>query len=177
MTHARRKPAVNWPVGCPECGRGTIRPLAAAGRLATYKNMALPVPPDLEIPTCDNCGLEWIDPKTAASVDAALDAAFQKEAREQATTLLADLRQHVTQKRMESLLGLSHGYLSKIRSGASVPSPMLLACLKLLASDPTRRVHELEQRPPTRRSRADATERSHRPRSASRAASRRPNRQ
>ena len=176
MTHPRQKAAVSWPVGCPECGRGTIRPLAAAGRLASYKNMTLPLPAHLEIPTCDNCGLEWIDPKTATSVDAALDAAFQKEAHEQAATLLADLRQHVTQKRMESLLGLSHGYLSKIRSGASVPSPMLLACLKLLATDPTGRVQELEQRPPTRRSTAGATERGHRPRSASRAASNRPRR-
>jgi len=53
--------------------------------------------------------------------------------------------QRVTQRRIERLLGLSQGYLSKIRSGVSNPSPMLVGLLHLLASDPERRLREVEE--------------------------------
>jgi hypothetical protein len=57
------------PRRCRECGEGTIRPLAKAGRTMPFRNLAaLPVPATLSIPTCDHCGNEWIDLKTARAL-------------------------------------------------------------------------------------------------------------
>ncbi len=58
---------------------------------------------------------------------------------------LQRLTEHVTQRRLEQSLGLSQGYLSKVRSGASNPSPVLASCLRLLAADPEHRLHEMEE--------------------------------
>lgn len=143
-----QKPAapVVWPVRCPACGQGEVRPTAQAGRLVRYKNMAaLPLPDDLAIPTCGACAEEWIDRDTALAVDAALEREYQKRLRQ---LVVADLdrlaARKVTQRRLEEILGLSHGYLSKIRSGASRPSVALVSCLHLLASDPEHRMREME---------------------------------
>ena len=58
------------PRRCRECGEGMVRPLAKAGRTTPFRNMsALAVPNTLAIPTCDHCGNEWIDPKTAEAID------------------------------------------------------------------------------------------------------------
>ncbi len=138
---------VAWPIRCAQCGTGDIAPMARPGRTARYKTVAaLAIPEDLEIPTCEVCGAEWIDEKTAAAVDAALESAYQRRLRAMAAGELQKLAaQRVTQRRIERLLGLSQGYLSKIRSGVSNPSPMLVGLLHLLASDPERRLREVEE--------------------------------
>lgn len=145
MKHAQ-VPGLTWPADCPECGQGQIVPLARAGRTARHKNMPdLPVPADLAIPTCNVCSEEWIDGPTALALDRALEAAYQRQLQLLAITWLQKLaEQHVTQRHLERLLGLSQGYLSKIRSGASHPSPMLVGYLHLLATDPERRLREVE---------------------------------
>ena len=56
--------------------------------------------------------------------------------------------------RLESLLGLSKGYLSKLRAGDRDPSPELVSDLALIAHDPDGRIQELERfwgRPQARR--------------------------
>ncbi len=135
-----------WPIPCPACGKGEIFPAARAGRTARYKNMAaLPLPEDLAVPTCAECGEEWIDRATATALDAALEDEYQNRLRRLAIANLDRLAAcHVTQRRLEETLGLSHGYLSKIRSGASRPSVALVSCLHLLASDPESRMREME---------------------------------
>jgi hypothetical protein len=142
MTKAKGK--IAWPVTCADCGVGKIRPAARAGRTTRYKTLVLAIPADLAIPTCDNCGAEWIDAATAAALDNALEFAFGVEAQAQAAMLLDEMAGEVTQRRMEAVLGLSQGYLSKVRSGTSAPSAMLLACLRLLARHPANRIRELE---------------------------------
>ncbi len=136
-----------WPMRCPVCGQGDVRPLARVGRTARYKNMAaLPLPDDLEIPTCSTCGEEWIDRATALAVDTALEPEYQDRLWRLAVADLDKLAmRHVTQRRLEEILGLSHGYLSKIRSGASRPSVALVSCLHLLATDPEGRLLEMEE--------------------------------
>ncbi len=138
---------IAWPIRCSTCGKGEVYPFAQPGRTASYKNMAaLPLPDDLAIPTCRACGTEWIDRPTAQALDKALERQYRKRLRELAIKDLEQLAaRHVTQRRLEKLLGLSQGYLSKIRSGASRPSPTLVSCLHLLASDPEHRVREMEE--------------------------------
>ena len=131
---------------CHECGTGRVRPVARAGRRLRYKTIAaLAVPGDMAIPTCDNCGAEWFDETTARALDEVLDQAYRRILHQTARTAVEGLAPHVTQRRLEELLGLSHGYLSKIRSGVRVPSAELVGHLALLARDPERRLRELEE--------------------------------
>lgn len=93
-------------------------PLAKAGRKTPYRNMsALAVPSTLAIPTCDNCGNEWIDPQTADALDEALETAYAEELHKRLeAALVAILKADVTQRRLEQILGLSVGYLSRVRA-------------------------------------------------------------
>ncbi len=138
---------IAWPVRCPACGQGEVFPVTRPGRTARYRNMAaLPLPEDLEIPTCDACGEEWIDRATAQVIDATLEREHQDRLQQLAVASLEKLADNrVTQRRLEKLLGLSHGYLSKIRSGVSHPSAALVSCLHLLANDPHCRLREMEE--------------------------------
>jgi DNA-binding transcriptional regulator YiaG len=106
---------------------------------------SLPVPDDLSIPTCNSCGTEWIDRPTATALDKALEERYQGRLRELAVADMDTLAAlGITQQRLERLLGLSQGYLSKVRSGASRPSFTLASCLRLLAKDPEHRLREME---------------------------------
>ncbi len=60
--------------------------------------------------------------------------------------LLALCPGHISQRALERLLGVSQGYLSRLRAshGAAVPSAALVAALALLANDPGRRLDELQ---------------------------------
>jgi hypothetical protein len=130
---------------CHACGTGRVRPLARPGRRVRYKTIAaLEVPPEVAVPTCDACGTEWMTESTARQVDAALAAVYRRVLHDQARKALATLTRHVTQRRLEELLGLSQGYLSKIRSGDRTPSPEFVGHLALLARDPEPRLRELQ---------------------------------
>jgi len=130
---------------CAKCGKGTIRPVARAGRREWYKTMELDVPADFSIPTCDNCGEEWLSVRRSRTLDRALEKAYVAELVKLVSQQLAKLAEaSVEQRRVEQLLGLSQGYLSHVKVGRHAPSPMLLAELVLLAKDPARRLKELE---------------------------------
>jgi len=141
------KSKISWPIHCVECGKGKISPTAKKGRKTSYKNLKnLPVPNDLEIPTCNKCGAEYFDKAHAVAIDRALEPVYQQELQIRAAALLEKLtKSNVTQSKLEALLGLSHGYLSKVRSGARQPSPMLVSCLRLVAADPEGRIKEVER--------------------------------
>src|SRR4051794_3396147 len=103
------------PRRCRECGEGMIRPLAKEGRRMPFRNMAaLAVPSTLAIPTCGHCGNEWIDPKTAAALDEALQGAYADELHKRLEAALDQILKtaEIPQRRLEQLLGLSVGYLS-----------------------------------------------------------------
>jgi hypothetical protein len=130
---------------CAQCGEGTIRSVASAGRREWYKTMKVEVPADFMIPTCDHCGEEWLSVRQSQALDGALETAYTAELVRLASQQLAKLaREAIEQKRVERLLGLSQGYLSHIKAGRHAPSPMLVAELVLLAKDPESRLKELE---------------------------------
>ena len=128
---------------CAECGNGRVRPLAKAGRQTHHKTMMLEIPAELEIPTCDTCSAEWFDDTAARKVDEVLDGIYRHELRERVRAAIDTLTEHVSQRKMERMLGLSHGYLSKLRNGTCDPSPELVGNLALLARDPQKRIREL----------------------------------
>ena len=143
MKNTSKRKAVGG-LSCPDCGVGNILPKACSGRQGTYKNRSMEIPATVEIPTCNHCGSEWINEKTAAQIDQTLEEIFQAKLLKEAQRLLDILVAEVTQQKMEQALGLSQGYLSKIRSGANTPSPMLVACLRLLADNPAKRLQTLQ---------------------------------
>jgi len=52
---------------------------------------------------------------------------------------------HISQRRLELLIGQSQGYLSRLRIGAGNPSAELVSHLAMLAHDPKTRLAELER--------------------------------
>lgn len=69
------------------------------------------------------------------------------------------LSRHLSQRKLERLLGLSQGYLSRIASGAGKASRPLMMLLCLLAARPKERLAELTQffgEPPKPRSHSES---------------------
>ena len=116
------------------------------GRTAHYRNMtALPVPADLPIPTCGRCFDEYLDEEAAPTIQAALAAAYTGELRRRVRQAIDALMKVISQRKLELLLGLSQGYLSRLRAGLSNPSPELVSHLALIACDPKPRLSELHR--------------------------------
>lgn len=122
---------------CGECGMRTVAALTVAGRHAPFKNFpALEIPESVAIPTCSNCGTEWIDRKTAAALDSALANEAAKVLSSVARKAIEFLGVILPQRDLEAGLGLSAGYLSKVRHNKETPSAALAGLLALLASHP-----------------------------------------
>ena len=135
------------PRRCRECGEGTIRPVAKAGRKMPFRNIAaLLVPATLAIPTCNHCGNEWIDPETAQVLDEVLQGAYANELHTRLEAALETILStaDISQRGLERLLGLSLGYLSRVRGRRGEASAPLVSVLALLAEDPKRRLKELD---------------------------------
>ncbi len=125
---------------CVECGEGIVRLVAAPGRQAKYRTLTLPVPAALEIPTCGNCGTEWINESVARKLDAALETEFRIRMRDLVTVSLARLSKcSISKAHVERVLGLSQGYLSHLTTtGDKTPSEALALNLVYFAQNPRR---------------------------------------
>jgi len=124
---------------CAECEKGIVLPLATSGRQARHRTLTLPVPADLEIPTCGNCGTEWIGDSVARKLDAVLEKEFRVRMRELVTISLARLSKHsISKAHVERVLGLSQGYLSHLTTGDKTPSEALALNLVYFAQNPRR---------------------------------------
>lgn len=130
---------------CPACGVGTVRPLAAAGRRWPYKNLPdLELAADVEVPTCDECGEEWLGADEHKELDRVLNRAYRNEMSKKAQKYIEEIGRSMHQFELEPLLGLSAGYISKLKYG-KVPSGPLVACLALIANDVLHRVDEIRR--------------------------------
>jgi hypothetical protein len=122
---------------CGECGKREVERRAVEGRRSPWHQFtSLPVPADLEIPTCSNCGSEWINREVAEKLDAALAKAAAARRLQLVQESLAELRPRLQQQELERLLGLSGGYVSKVKHGKEDPSDYLVVAMLLLASRP-----------------------------------------
>jgi transcriptional regulator with XRE-family HTH domain len=84
-----------------------------------------------------------LDPAVAARIREAIQHARRNEA----STLIDRACGSLSQRRLEAILGLSQGYLSRLANQHGNPSPILIALLQLLANDP-RRIRELDRSRP-----------------------------
>jgi len=80
----------------------------------------------------------------SAKEQARIEGTILADRRARASLLIEHLARHFSQRHLELRLGLSQGYLSRLRAGSGNPSPALLSLLALLAVDPTR-LHELDR--------------------------------
>lgn len=120
---------------CHSCYIGSVVPTAMPGRTLRYKTLkSLPVPADLMIPTCDHCGDQWLSPADAKRTDAAMEAVYRCDLIRRAQAVLPPPHES---ERVERDLGLSRGYLSRLRKGTKVPSEPLLALLALIHRKPS----------------------------------------
>jgi len=126
---------------CHACFQGNVVSQAGPGRTTRYKTIPnLPIPADLEMRTCDHCGERWFTPADARRIDAALEVVYRQELLRRVRAVLPDAKDA---DRIERDLGLSRGYLSRLRAGKKVPSEVLVALLTLIHERP-RTLKEVE---------------------------------
>ena len=87
---------------------------------------------------------EYLDDAANRALAPQLQAAFLTDLRIRARVAIDMLAHHISQRKLEQMLGLSQGYLSRLRAGASNPSPELIAHLAMLCQDPPTRLTELQ---------------------------------
>jgi transcriptional regulator with XRE-family HTH domain len=123
-----------------------MRPRTRPGRTIRYRNLpALAIPDDFPILTCSRCRFEQLNEKTRAALAPILHEEYRNALRVRIRRAIDTLSHYISQRRLEKLLGLSQGYLSRLRAGAGSPSPELVSNLALLAQDPKVRLSELER--------------------------------
>lgn len=131
---------------CRECGEGTVRLVTEPGRRTTYKFIELDVPSSVAIPVCDHCGTEWHNDTTAEAFDEAMEQAFRSELAVIAQRALERIdAAGVRQSDVERAIGLSAGYLSKIKRGERAPEPVLVAQLAIISMDPAARLADAQK--------------------------------
>ena len=130
---------------CAECGARAVVGVARAGRLTMYKNLELEVPAHVVVPTCTSCGAEWIDDTAAKTLDEALESVYESKLRNRLDLALERiLSEEGSQVRVERILGVSPGYLSKLKRGRRNPSAEMVSALALVSANPKRRLAELD---------------------------------
>lgn len=134
------------PRRCPACGAaGALKSTARKGRTAVFRGVTVELPSSLRLTECAACHELLLDDDESDAYSQAVDAAYDTELTRRAQGALAKLEGVTSQRRLEQLLHLSHGYLSKVKSEAKAPSATLVGQLALLAADPSKRIAELEK--------------------------------
>ena len=129
---------------CPGCGEGTLHAKSMKGVAFPHRQFdALTVDDDIKVPVCDTCEAEWVGEKEAKALHTSLERSLQRELQSRASWAIDRIRQWMSQKELERLLGISPGLLSKLKAGKET-SPSLVATLMLLARGP-HRVAELQE--------------------------------
>ena len=131
---------------CIRCGARAVKPRTGKGRTTRYRTMPfLRIPEAVLIPTCGRCGSEYLDEKTCEELSPQLHKVYLASLRTRVRLAIDILSQHIPQRRLERILGLSQGYLSRLRAGTGNPSPELVSHLALLCHDAPRSLERLQR--------------------------------
>ena len=122
------------PERCPCCGYAALALVGRPGRAVRYRNTVLSLPADLPLPTCKRCKYENLSLETLPT--ATLEGLYRNSLRERAIVAINRLKHCRPKRRLELLLSLSHGYLSRLGAGDGVPGAQLVSLLALLAAHP-----------------------------------------
>lgn len=124
-------------VKCPVCGKVSLALRRGPSRYLTHRLMQVELPHDFALPECSACGARPISLKLAEQLDPLLEEAYQLRLRALIDADLSRLAEVRPLYEWEQLLGLSKGWLSKVRE-ARAPGPQLVGLVRLLANDPAR---------------------------------------
>lgn len=131
---------------CIHCGTKAVKPRKGIGRTICYRTMpCMQIPNDILVPTCGRCKSEFLDEDAVALLTPSLQTAYLQSLRTRIRIAIDILSKHISQRRLERVLGLSQGYLSRLRAGSGNPSPELSSHLAILCHDPPTRLMELER--------------------------------
>ncbi len=103
----------------------------------------MPIPEDLLIPACGRCQSEYLDEEMSAALGPQLQEVYLACLRTRVRIAIDILSMHVSQCRLERMMGMSQRYFSRLRAGSRNPSPELVSHLALLCRDPPKRLEEL----------------------------------
>lgn len=124
-------------IRCPSCGEQALALRAGPNRFVTHRRVQVEVPHDFALPECAACGARPISARVAEQLDPLLEAAYQVRLQALVDADLERLAERRPLYEWEHLLGLSKGWLSKVRE-ARAPGPQLVALVRLLANDANR---------------------------------------
>ena len=137
----------NKPTVCCRCGASAVVKSTGVDRTIPYRTLpALPLPSDLVIACCKRCKCLYPEQSEPDELRARLQALFVGCLQRRFRTALAVLQRSISQRQLELLLGLSQGYLSRLKAGAgNNPSSELVLLVALLSLDPEKRLADLRQ--------------------------------
>ena len=136
----------NKPTVCCRCGASAVVKSTGVDRTIPYRTLpALPLPSDLVIACCKRCKSLFPEQSAPDELRLRLQALYVESLQRRIRTALAVLKQSISQRRLELLLGLSQGYLSRLKAGAGNPSSELVLLLALLSLDPAKHLATLRQ--------------------------------
>jgi hypothetical protein len=122
---------------CPACETGHLRLVRKRGRRMPLRQIPdLEIPADVPIPTCDHCGAEILGEKDLAVFGNAMKAVYAQALQTKTEAAIRAIARTTNQRELERLIGVSAGYISKLKNAQSEPSGPLAALLMLLADEP-----------------------------------------
>jgi DNA-binding transcriptional regulator YiaG len=140
-----------WEVKCFSCDEGTIAQRNARGQIVGYRDeRAIPIEADLIVHLCDHCGEMLLDADAAARLSAVLEPSYRRLKVRRVMEAVDGIRAalDISQRDLERLIGVSDGYISKLRHGRRVPDATTLRLLHLINADPhaaVRRIAEIAE--------------------------------
>jgi len=131
---------------CPRCRRAGVRERGETGRTIAYRVFAdLALPDDVPIPTCGGCGATYFDAATTAALSPTLKNQYNKRLLGLAREALRKIKPHLSHRRLERLVSVSQGYLSRVQTKAVCVSAPLVALLMLIADSPVAQLAALHR--------------------------------
>ena len=131
---------------CLRCNWLSVRPRTGTGRTIAYRVFAdLALPDDVPIPTCGGCGATYFDAATTAALGPTLKNQYNKRLLGLAREALRKIKPHLSHRRLERLVSVSQGYLSRVQTKPVCVSAPLVALLMLIAESPAAQLAALRR--------------------------------
>ena len=112
---------------CPHCKRSSLKPHPAAEHAVSYRGLDLVIAAEGFV--CTSCG-------AIALPQSALEASRRATLAQRGSDLLHELMQTISLRQLETSMGVSQGYLSRLKAQKGCPSPTLVSLLWLLHKQP-----------------------------------------
>ena len=117
---------------CSSCG-GRVTPRSGTGRFRSFRwGISLPIPDDVEIPTCERCGELYVSAEQAPELERRMQAVFKTWAADHVAKIIKvlALRHSVNQRQIARICDITPSHLSHILGAQKPPSITLIRLLE-----------------------------------------------